>query len=803
MLIILYDCREAGIVRVQKMKNRFYFFIFIGIFLMGTIAFGFHLWQELMKTRLTASEYRALEEVEKIVLVSDYGFPPLSFTNEEGQYSGYEADLVPALEIWLGVPVIYHQMIWNEALEALNSGEATGITGMRVTAERARLYNFSNPYWQTSYSLVYNIGGDHEEILVRDRLVVIVQKSSATYDYFLNTYYHEGIDFIRVDHPAEAIALLVNNEADLWFENYQVARYEAFQAGMADFFIYHVVPESIGNYAIALGPDYAFLVPIINKALLGLERNRTLSELDRKWFGLEDFRPGPSPWRIFLPSVFYSIFALFMLIIFWNRFLQVKIVQKTEELSKSEEKFKASFEGSHDAIFIMTEEGKTIDCNQNTLKLFGYQNKEEFFAASPVGLYPENQPDGYESELFYNEIISSVINSGTLQRFEWLHRRKDGSTFTADVALTVYPLGEQRVIQANVYDITERKRIQTQLEFLSLHDQLTGLYNRAFFEKEMLRFRESRYYPITLISCDLDGLKLINDSLGHQTGDRLLIACAEILKESLRSSDILARVGGDEFGAIMPNTDQEAGESIARRIRLNILRYNEEHSDLPLGLSIGLATAEKSDILTEDIFRQADDLMYRDKLYRSNSLKNKVVQSLLTALAERDFITEGHAQRLEKICHSVGEKVNLSSRKLADLVLLAKVHDLGKVGIPDQILFKPGSLSEEEWIVMKQHSEKGFRIATSSPDLSGIADLILKHHECWDGSGYPLGLAGEDIPIECRILAIIDAYDAMTNDRPYAKAKSRQEALDEIRNAAGSQFDPSLVEIFLNLVDEF
>ncbi len=786
---------------MSSMKERLFIIILIGVFMVGTVVFSYYLWQEFNKTNLSASERRTLAELEKIVLVGDYGFPPLSFTDDDGQYSGYEADLVKALEIWMGIPIDYYQMIWSEALDALSAGEVTGITGMRVTAERKLIFNYSDPYWQTSFSFVYNIGNDHEKILARNRPVVVVQKGSATYEYFLENFYREGINFIRVDQPAEAVTVLSKGEADIWFENYQVARYEALKAGMIDLFSYHIVPESIGHYALALGPDNAFLVPILNKGLSSLETNGILSELDRKWFGLTGLRPVPSPWIVTLPVVFYSLFTLFMVILFWNRFLQLRINQKTEELSKSEEKFKAAFEGSHDAIFITTEDGKILDCNQNTLDLFGYRSKEDFLAVSPNKLSPKKQPDNSISNLLSREIVSSVIDSGNILKFDWLHCRKDGSTFPAEVALTVYQLDGQNIIQANITDITERKRILTQLEYLSLHDQLTGLYNRNYFEAELNRLKESRYYPIALISADLDGLKLINDSLGHQAGDQLLKACAAILKESLRNSDLLARVGGDEFCVIMPNTNQETGENIARRIRANILRYNMEHSDLPLGLSLGLATAEKKEMMPNELFRQADDLMYRDKLYRSASDKNKIVQSLLAALAERDYITEGHAQRLEEYCLAVGEKVNLSSRQLTDLALLAKVHDLGKVGIPDQILYKPGSLNDTEWVVMKQHTEKGFRIASASPDLAGIADLILKHHEFWDGSGYPLGLAGEDIPIECRILAIVDAYDAMTHERPYAKAKTQQEAMEEIRDGAGSQFDPFLAEVFIAIIE--
>jgi len=290
--------------------------------------------------------------------------------------------------------------------------------------------------------------------------------------------------------------------------------------------------------------------------------------------------------------------------------------------------------------------------------------------------------------------------------------------------------------------------------------------------------------------------------MGHETGDKLLQHCAAVLKRSLRKSDILARVGGDEFSAILPNTDEVKGEKIIRRIRKNTNAYNKGNEDLPMGISVGVATAEDSKTSLKELFKRTDDMMYRDKLYRGNSSRSKIVQSLLAALAKRDYLTEGHARRLEEYCLAIGERINLSSHQLADLALLAQVHDLGKVGTPDRILFKPAPLTDEEWEVMRGHPEKGFRIASSSPDLIGVAELILKHHERWDGRGYPLGLKAEDIPVECRILAIADAYDIMTNKRPYDKMKTARKAKGELRKHAGSQFDPKLVTVFLNYLEE-
>ncbi len=779
------------------MRSKAFIYTLTGLLIIATAVFIIFFWNESTKGLLSYQEKRLLAGLDEIVLVGDSGYPPLSFTDKEGQFSGYEAELVIALENWLGKSIVYRQMIWSEALSALTEGEVHGITGMRITPERDNLFNFTRPYWQTAYSLVHEIGQDHEALMSQSTLKAALQESSATYDFFMENLYHSGVTIISVKNPAEAMALLRLDAVDIWFENYQVARYESLKEGYLDLFGFYIVQESIGQYAIAFGANDGALVPIFNKALQGLEKDGALSVLDRKWFGLADNRQPGQQSLVPIFSILYLLFMLLGLTTLWNRLLQIKVDQRTGELSKSESKFKSAFEGSHDAIFVSTIEGRTLDCNWNAVALFGYDDKDDFIKAIPQELSPVEQPDGIESYSRSRIIVKDLVEANEIKKFEWLHLRKDGSTFLAEVSLTTYLLSAEQVIHANIIDITERKAIQARLEFLSLHDQLTGLYNRAFFEEELQRFSGSRSYPITLISCDLDGLKLINDTMGHDKGDLLLKECASLLRESLRSEDVLARIGGDEFSAILPFTDRETAEEIARRIRSNISKYNQGQTELPLGLSIGLATAYSKEISLKDLFKQADDLMYKDKLYRSASMRNKVVESLLAAMAERDFITEGHVQRLEKICLQIGEKVGLSSRQLADLALLAKVHDLGKVGIPDRILNKPGPLDDAEWEIMKQHSDKGFRIASSSPDLAGVADLILKHHEYWDGSGYPLGLEGEDIPIECRIIAIVDAFDAMTHDRPYAAAKSRREAIDEIVRAAGSQFDPALVDAFV------
>jgi HD-GYP domain-containing protein (c-di-GMP phosphodiesterase class II) len=193
--------------------------------------------------------------------------------------------------------------------------------------------------------------------------------------------------------------------------------------------------------------------------------------------------------------------------------------------------------------------------------------------------------------------------------------------------------------------------------------------------------------------------------------------------------------------------------------------------------------------------------MYREKLHQSKSTRSAIVQALVKAMEARDFNTEGHAERLLVLVSELGKALGLPKQRLDDLRLFAKFHDIGKVGTPDSILFKPGPLTMSELIEMRRHCEIGHRIAQSAPDLALIADWILKHHEWWSGEGYPLGLKGEEIPLECRMLSLADAYDAMTSDRPYRKALSQKAAVNEIKRCAGTQFDPKLARKFIKILN--
>ncbi len=355
------------------------------------------------------------------------------------------------------------------------------------------------------------------------------------------------------------------------------------------------------------------------------------------------------------------------------------------------------------------------------------------------------------------------------------------------------------ILISNTKAALERVYYQEELKYKAFHDRLTDLYNRRFFEMEMQRLDVNRQFPLSIIMADVNGLKIINDSYGHEKGDELLVKTAEILKTVLKEEDILARQGGDEFAILLPNINNKQVNKIIKRIKNKVKMKNKDR-DIPISLTMGSATKENPEQNIYNILQIADDNMYQNKLSESRSSKSDIVYSLLNTLSAKSSETKKHAIRMTKLAFNFGEKLNLSNSELNKLSLLTTLHDIGKTSISEEILNKPGDLNKEEWELMKKHPEQGYKIALASEQFDLIAEEILAHHEHWDGSGYPNGLKGEEIPFLARILSIIDAFDVMTSDRPYSKAISKEEAITEIKDCAGSQFAPELAEKFVEMM---
>ena len=327
----------------------------------------------------------------------------------------------------------------------------------------------------------------------------------------------------------------------------------------------------------------------------------------------------------------------------------------------------------------------------------------------------------------------------------------------------------------------------------ALTDPLTGLGNRraliAELERRLLTADTS---PFTLVLFDFDGFKRYNDSYGHPAGDALLKRLGGELAAQLSSGDSAYRMGGDEFCALLDAAEPpieaaaaaltEHGEGFRIECSYGSVRLPDEASDAGTALRI------------------ADQRMYALKRcgWTSASRQSKAV--LLRALAERSPLLDAHLQDVAILATELAARLGLSAEEIEEIIHAAELHDVGKVAIPDAILDKPGPLDEDEWVFVRRHTLIGERIIAAAPDLSRVAKLVRSSHENFDGSGYPDGLAGEDIPLGSRIITACDAFDAMTTDRPYRQAIDPVRAIEELRRCAGTQFDPMVVERLCELV---
>ncbi|HJX69922.1 MAG TPA: HD domain-containing phosphohydrolase, partial [Dehalococcoidia bacterium] len=385
-----------------------------------------------------------------------------------------------------------------------------------------------------------------------------------------------------------------------------------------------------------------------------------------------------------------------------------------------------------------------------------------------------------------------------------------------------------RAIGNKIASAVENAVLFEKVSKLSIVDELTGLYNRRHFYNvlETESYRTGRDgHPFSLVMLDLNGFKGYNDGFGHAYGDAVLKSLAQTLRETVRKTDTAFRYGGDEFTIILPAMDADRAKKIVDRIRSKWLQIAEAEypiypiPDTPLGFSAGIAQFPENAETVDGLVFVADVALYHSK--RSGGYKCTLARDLamlppeILSMATMDQVnalaatvdakhphTHSHSKRVTAISEMIGKALGLSNRELADLHAISLLHDIGKVGVPDSILAKPDKLTEQEWEIIKKHSLEGARIVSYVKEMEALVPLMRHHHEWYDGTGYPDGLKGEDIPLGARIISLADAYDTMTTSHPYKLTMSKEQALEELIRCSGTQFDPKLVEVLCRTITE-
>jgi len=445
-------------------------------------------------------------------------------------------------------------------------------------------------------------------------------------------------------------------------------------------------------------------------------------------------------------------------------------------------------------LLIEPESGMILDCNPSATVFYGYDKQELIHMnIAQLSELPEVQLRSIRKSLLEKQ----------MHQVSMTHVMKNKEKRVVDVYASIIPYRDHKAIYGIIVDVTEREQSRARILHISYHDYLTDLYNRRYFEEQFDLLNAQTEEPLSIIMGDVNGLKLVNDSLGHHVGDSLLIEASKLLLSHVDQQTIVARVGGDEFALLMKGkTEEQVKLLMAQLEEHNKSTIVNSGTQVLLSIAYGYAIQKQPHESLQSLMKEAEGFLYASKYYDDSSIKGKTVSIIMNTLFEKSEREKMHSQRVGTLASALAEKMNLSSQEINKVRTAGFLHDIGKIGIPEAILNKNVSLTNEEWVMMKSHGERSFRILQNSIEFADISEIVRSHHERWDGAGYNQSLRGENIPLASRIIALADAYDAMTNLRSYRNTLSKEEAISEIRRCSGTQFDPNLTDEFIAMLAE-
>ncbi len=487
--------------------------------------------------------------------------------------------------------------------------------------------------------------------------------------------------------------------------------------------------------------------------------------------------------------------------------LEEKVRERTLELEKANKLLKENkdqlqliLDSTAEGIYGVDINGKCIFCNESALRMLGYKHQDELIGKNMHLQIHHSDKDGRPIPEEECKIFQAFLSGKGIYADDEVFWRSDGTSF--DVEYYSYPQYKDGKIVGAVItfiDNTERKKNEKHIRYLSYYDPLTGVYNRFFFEDELKRLDTKKNLPISIIFGDINHLKLTNDIFGHTSGDALLKKTAQVLKSVCREEDIIARVGGDEFAILLPNTEAQDARKIIDRIKNELSK--EKILAVKCSMAMGYDTKTSSVQKIDEVVKNAENQMYREKIFNQQAIRLDMLNTIIEALHHKSPREKQHSTVVSELCEAIGRAMRMPETEVRKVREAAFMHDIGKVILDEALINKNDKLTEEEKKEMQQHPVVGYRILNLCDETLDLAEGVLSHHERWDGTGYPKGLKGEEISKAARIIAVAEAYEKMTN--PMNKnAVSREEALEEIKKRSGTKFDPEVVNIFIEIMSE-
>lgn len=746
---------------------------------------------------------------------TEYDYPPFSVTNE-GVADGFSVELLKAAAQEVGIGLSFKIDEWNVIKNELKEGQLDVLPLVGYTEERDEFYDFTVPYIVLRGNIFVRKG--NEDIQAEDDLYgksIIVMEGDNSQEYTESMGFSNNL--ILVPTYTEAFNLLSSGQYDAVLAQGIVG-----EKIISDLRIDNIEPVYVYDdqgqtrlklnlsgyeqkFSFAVKEGDKELLAKLNEGLAIVSVNGTYDELYQKWFPFL-VNSAPSTMEILKHLLFILVPIAIILLVMSIIAINHKVKQKTMELTKTfsvlefeRNKYYSTLISIGDGVIVVSNQGIVEMMNPVAVQMIEVELKQAIgrhYSKVVTLLDPQNRDiivdpisTVLESGKAYSQEGNILMISNTLQS----HFIEVKASPVFDDTTKIY--GVVMVCR----DVSKVRKHIHQIEFLSFHDSLTGLYNRRFFEEEMRRLDTPRNYPITIAMADLNGLKLVNDAFGHLAGDDMLICAAELIKTHCREGDIISRWGGDEFVMIFPRTTANAVGEIIIRIEEAAKKLDYQYGLLSMAFGFDSKTNEEQDLIS--VFKNAESYMYKKKVSESEGAHGETIRMIVATLFEKSPRDKEHCERVSRLGAELAEKMLLHQSKVLDIKTIGLLHDIGKIIIPQSILDKPEKLTDNEYEEITKHPLIGYRMLSTTNEFAHIAKGVLHHHERVDGRGYPEGLMGEQISIEARIIGVVDAYDAMTAERPYRiECLSERSAALEIMNNAGKQFDAEIARVFVEEV---